>query len=52
MIFLFDTNIPPSLKEAITGHEIIHVLSFPDGNSTKDKIISTIYPVYLHIKEL
>lgn len=40
MIFLLDANIPPSLKDDISGHEVIHVLSFPDGNSTKDKLIS------------
>ncbi len=39
MIFLLDANIPPSLAEDISGHEVIHVSSFPKGTSTSDREI-------------
>ncbi|WP_188440407.1 DUF5615 family PIN-like protein [Belliella aquatica] len=39
MIFLLDANIPPSLAEDISGHEVIHVSTFPKGTSTSDREI-------------
>jgi predicted nuclease of predicted toxin-antitoxin system len=40
MIFLLDANIPPSLADELSGHEVIHVSSFPHGTSSKDREIN------------
>lgn len=40
MEFLLDANLPPSLADDLIGHQVVHVISFPLGTSTRDSEIN------------